>query len=195
MREMLETNKEILKKLDYLEKRDIEHDDKIILIFEYLRQHSDGGFEVIKQNGKFYVKINDVNKLQKASSELLKIVHDAKATGDKKTADEYLTKYGNQFNKEWRDNIIARANQIQLPRLVAMVFPKMIPVFKDGKIEDIKLQNNETFQQQQLRYVCLVASQIRSCARHSKYKFGYRLECCWATRYSKYQRVHNQRFL
>ena len=35
MREMLETNKEILKKLDDLEKRDIEHDEKIMLIFEY----------------------------------------------------------------------------------------------------------------------------------------------------------------
>ena len=38
MREMLETNKEILKKLDDLEKRDIEHDEKIMLIFEYIRQ-------------------------------------------------------------------------------------------------------------------------------------------------------------
>jgi hypothetical protein len=37
MREMLETNKKILKKLDDLEKRDIEHDENIMLIFEYIR--------------------------------------------------------------------------------------------------------------------------------------------------------------
>ena len=38
IREMLETHKEILKKLEELERKDIEQDEKIILIFEYLRQ-------------------------------------------------------------------------------------------------------------------------------------------------------------
>lgn len=38
MREMLETQKEILQKLEQLEKKDIEQDDKIMLIFEYLKQ-------------------------------------------------------------------------------------------------------------------------------------------------------------
>jgi len=44
MREMLETHKEILKKLELLERKDIEQDDKIMLIFEYLKQ-----FEASKQ--------------------------------------------------------------------------------------------------------------------------------------------------
>jgi hypothetical protein len=38
MREMLETHKSILQKLEQLEKKDIEQDDKIMLIFEYLKQ-------------------------------------------------------------------------------------------------------------------------------------------------------------
>ena len=38
MREMLETHKEIFKKLAKLERKDMEHDDKIMLIFEYLKQ-------------------------------------------------------------------------------------------------------------------------------------------------------------
>ena len=38
MREMLETHKEILQKLDQLQKKEIEQDDKIMLIFEYLKQ-------------------------------------------------------------------------------------------------------------------------------------------------------------
>jgi hypothetical protein len=38
MRELLETHKEILKKLDDLETKGIEHDDKILAIFEYLQQ-------------------------------------------------------------------------------------------------------------------------------------------------------------
>ncbi len=38
MRKLLETHKAILKKLDELERKDIEHDKKIVLIFEYLKQ-------------------------------------------------------------------------------------------------------------------------------------------------------------
>ena len=38
MRQLLETHTEILRKLDQLQKKDIEQDEQIELIFEYLRQ-------------------------------------------------------------------------------------------------------------------------------------------------------------
>jgi len=38
MRTLLESHKEILRKLESLEKKDIEKDEKILLIFEYLKQ-------------------------------------------------------------------------------------------------------------------------------------------------------------
>ena len=38
MREMLATHKDILRKLEQIEKKDIEQDQKILLIFEYLKQ-------------------------------------------------------------------------------------------------------------------------------------------------------------
>jgi hypothetical protein len=44
MRELLTTHLEILQKLEQLEKSDIEQNDKIMLIFEYLKQ-----LEAVKQ--------------------------------------------------------------------------------------------------------------------------------------------------
>ena len=38
IRRLLETHSEILRKLEQIEKKEIEHDQQIILIFEYLRQ-------------------------------------------------------------------------------------------------------------------------------------------------------------
>jgi hypothetical protein len=38
MRKMIESHKEILRKLEMLEKKDIELDDKVTLIFEYLKE-------------------------------------------------------------------------------------------------------------------------------------------------------------
>jgi len=44
MRNLLSSHQEILKKIDELERKDIQQDDNIMLIFEYLKQ-----FEEIKQ--------------------------------------------------------------------------------------------------------------------------------------------------
>ncbi len=45
LRKLLDSHKEILRKLESIEKKDIEQDEKILLIFEYLKQ-----LEHIKQN-------------------------------------------------------------------------------------------------------------------------------------------------
>ncbi len=50
MREMLESQKEILKKLEILERKDIEQDDKIMLIFEYLKQLEVSKQQELEQN-------------------------------------------------------------------------------------------------------------------------------------------------
>lgn len=47
MREMLETHKEILKKLDELERKGIEQEDKIMLIFEYIKQFEEASVLII----------------------------------------------------------------------------------------------------------------------------------------------------
>jgi phage regulator Rha-like protein len=52
MREMLETHKKILKKLEYLERKDIEQDEKIMLIFEYLRQLEETSRQELKQRNR-----------------------------------------------------------------------------------------------------------------------------------------------
>lgn len=127
------------------------HDRADQLIFEYLRQNTKG-FEVVKENGNYYVKITDVKALLKGTSELLTIVHEAKAKGDKATVNAMMEKYGNTFNKEWRDNIVARVQKTGYPDQVAVVFAKLVPQFKDGRIVDIKVDYTESFEEQHRRY-------------------------------------------
>ena len=52
MRELLSTHKEILLKLEQLEKKDIEQDDKIMLIFEYLKQLEKAKQEELDQRNR-----------------------------------------------------------------------------------------------------------------------------------------------
>ena len=50
MREMLETHKDILQKLDQLERKEIEQDEKIMLVFEYLKQLEQSKQEELDQS-------------------------------------------------------------------------------------------------------------------------------------------------
>lgn len=52
LRELLSTHKEILLKLERIEKKDIEQDDKIMLIFEYLKQLEKTKQEVLDQKNR-----------------------------------------------------------------------------------------------------------------------------------------------
>ncbi len=52
MRELLSTQKEILQKLEQIEKKDMEQDDKIMLIFEYLKQFEEAKQQQIEQKDR-----------------------------------------------------------------------------------------------------------------------------------------------
>lgn len=52
MRELISTHKEILQKLEQLEKKDIEQDKKIMLIFEYLKQFEEAKQQQLEQTNR-----------------------------------------------------------------------------------------------------------------------------------------------
>lgn len=52
MREMLETHKEILQKLEKLQRKDIEQDEKIMLIFEYMKQFEESKIEELERKNR-----------------------------------------------------------------------------------------------------------------------------------------------
>jgi hypothetical protein len=52
MREMLNTHKEILQKLEEIERKYSDHDDKIMLIFEYLKQFEEAKQQQFEQSNR-----------------------------------------------------------------------------------------------------------------------------------------------
>jgi hypothetical protein len=52
MRELLSTHKEILTKLEKLEQNDIQQDEKILLIFEYLKQLEKAKLDELEQKNR-----------------------------------------------------------------------------------------------------------------------------------------------
>ncbi len=52
MRELLQTHRDILRKLEEIEKKDIEQDLKIMLIFEYLKQFEEAKRQQSEQDNR-----------------------------------------------------------------------------------------------------------------------------------------------
>ena len=52
MRELLSTHKEKLKKLEQIERKDIEQDQKIMLIFEYIKQFESAKQQELEQKNR-----------------------------------------------------------------------------------------------------------------------------------------------
>jgi len=63
MRTLLVTHREILKKLELLEKKDIEHEDKIMLIFEYLKQFEEAKQQQLEQANRKKIGYKSSEKL------------------------------------------------------------------------------------------------------------------------------------
>ncbi len=62
MREMLTTHKEILHKLEQLEKKDIEQDEKIMLIFEYIKQLKEAKQQETEQKERKRIRYKQSDK-------------------------------------------------------------------------------------------------------------------------------------
>jgi dipeptidyl-peptidase-3 len=122
------------------------------MIVSYLREKT-GAIEVMERDGKVYLNVNDVKKMRQGVGELLSLVMRIKAEGDYQEAKKLVERYGIKINTGWRDQVLKRAEAIDLPDHYAFVMPEPELVKdKSGKITDVKVTYPRDFTKQQLRY-------------------------------------------
>jgi dipeptidyl-peptidase-3 len=109
--------------------------------------------EIIKREGKTYLKINDYNSLRKLIGDLLADIQQIKSTGDynaaKTLVESYAVKVDPALHKEIRD----RYSKLNLAPYKGFVNPVYKPVYdKKGRITDVKISYDENYVEQHLRY-------------------------------------------
>jgi dipeptidyl-peptidase-3 len=122
------------------------------MITSYLRKRTKA-IDVVERDGKVYLNVNDVRKMRKGVGELLSLVMRIKAQGDYQEAKKLVERYGIKINTRWRDQVLHRAEAIDVPDHYAFVMPELELVKdKSGKITDVKVTYPQDFTKQQLRY-------------------------------------------
>jgi dipeptidyl-peptidase-3 len=109
------------------------------LIINFIREKT-GAVEPAERDGKFYMVVKDYEKMQQGVGMLLAELMRIKAEGDYDAAKTLITQHGIRFNTAWRDQVVRRYQQLDLPIFWCGINPDLRPQFgKNGEIVDVEL--------------------------------------------------------
>ncbi len=109
--------------------------------------------ELVKVDGKSYVKINDYAELRRQFATLLAEIQRIKSEGDFDAARGLVEHYAVKVDHELHSEVLERYRRLNIAPYKGFLNPKMTPV-KDGagEIVDIQLDYTEGYAEQMLRY-------------------------------------------
>ena len=104
------------------------------------------------ENGKTFFVINDYLKLRVLFGELLKELQRIKSQGDYKAGKALIENYGVKVDLALHKEVLERYKKLEMAHYQGFIQPKLIPVMKDGKITDVKVEYPKSFTEQMLEY-------------------------------------------
>lgn len=124
------------------------------LIAEWAYEHGRDAnvIELVKQDGKTYVKINDYEALRNLFGQLLTEVQRIKSEGDYAAGRDLVEKYAVKVDPALHREVLDRYAKLNIAPYKGFVNPVYTPVVKDGEIVDIKVDYTEDYLPQMLRY-------------------------------------------
>lgn len=109
--------------------------------------------ELVKKNGKTYVKINNYKKLRDLFGQLLAEIQRIKSEGDYETARKLVEKYAVKIDLVLHSEVLARYEKLHLAPYKGFINPVYEAVTdENGTITDIKVSYDEGYAEQMLRY-------------------------------------------
>lgn len=122
------------------------------LIVNYIREKT-GAIQPVERDGKVYLVVRDFDQMRQGVGMLLAELMRIKAEGDYEGAKALITKYGIRFNTAWRDQVVERYKQLDLPTFWSGINSNLVPHFgPNGRIDDVEIAYPRDIVRQQLRY-------------------------------------------
>ena len=108
--------------------------------------------ELVKKNGKTYVKINDYKKMRGLIADLLAEIQRIKSEGDYAAGNALVNKYAVKVDPKLHKEILKRYGTLDIPPYRGFVNPVYNVVYDDnGNIRDITIDYSEGYTDQMLR--------------------------------------------
>lgn len=125
----------------------------IIARWAFEHGEKDNVCELVKKDGKTYLKINDYEKLRDIFGELLAEIQRIKSTGDYKAAQAMVENYGVKIDQKLHKEILDRYQHLNIAPYKGFINPRYTAV-KDanGNITDVTIDYTEGYAEQMMRY-------------------------------------------
>lgn len=108
--------------------------------------------ELVKKNGKTFVKINDYRKLRDLFGQLLGEIQEIKSTGNYQAGADLINRYAVKVDPKLHKEVLDRFSKLNIPPYRGFINPIYEPVYDEkGEIKDVKLKYGEDFKDQMLR--------------------------------------------
>ena len=125
----------------------------LIAHWSFERGKADNVCEIVKRDGKTFLKINDYQKLRTIFGELLAEIQRIKSTGDFKAAQALVEGYGVKVDPTLHKEVLERYQRLNIAPYKGFINPVYTAVKdKDGNITDVKIDYTEGYADQMLRY-------------------------------------------
>ena len=126
---------------------------QLIAKWAFEKGEADKVVELVKKEGKTYVKVNDYAKLRELFGQLLGKIQRIKSEGDFEAARKMVETYAVKVDPELHKEVLARYEKLNLAPYKGFVNPVYTPEFdKEGNIIDVKISYTEGYAEQMLRY-------------------------------------------
>lgn len=125
---------------------------KLICEWCYERGKDDRVIEMVQQDGKTYVVVNDFDKLRTLFGELLREVQRIKSEGDYEAGKALVERYAVQVDPELHAEVCERYYALGIEPYGGFVNPEYELVEKDGKVVDVKISYPADYAAQMMNY-------------------------------------------
>lgn len=125
------------------------------LIAAWVLEHGadDGVVQLVTQDSKTFVKINDYEKLRSLFGTLLAEIQRIKSEGDYEAARELVEKYAVKVNPALHSEILERYKALNIAPYKGFINPVYtVLTDNDNNIIDVKIDYSEGYEEQMLRY-------------------------------------------
>ena len=125
---------------------------KLIADWCYEKGLANNVIEKKVRDGKTYFVVNDFEALHGLFAELLAEVQRIKSEGDFEAGKALVEKYAVNINPELHKEVKERYAALELKPYGGFVNPEIVPVEKGGKVVDYRLEYNDSYLEQMLKY-------------------------------------------
>ena len=125
------------------------------LIAEWCYEHgkADNVIELVRNNGKTFVKINDYNGLRDLFGQLLTEIQRITSTGDLDAATKLVETYAVKVDPKLHNEVLDRYATLDIAPYKGFVNPVYSTTRdENGRITDVKVSYDESYTDQMLRY-------------------------------------------